>query len=76
MVCFRKANPHDSLSTIPHTIWKFGIGPIHWPLSGYLPFRSCFQLYFISIWEVKTAKELKGLINVCITGLCNLGMVL
>lgn len=65
------------LRILYHT--QFGILELdqtHWPLNGYLPFRSCFQLYFLSIWEVKTAKELKGLVNICITGLCNLEMVL
>ena len=41
------------------------------PLSYYLPFRSCFPNIFVLIWEVRTSKELKSLIN-CVIGLCSL----
>ena len=74
MVCLRKANPHDSVNTLP-LCSQLGTLELNqfiglWAVTFHL--EVTFQLCFVSIWEVKTAEKLKGLINVCIIGLCSL----
>lgn len=63
---FWEADPYDFSNTATaHTTCNFGIGPIHWLLSCYHPFRNCFPNIFCLNLGNKDIKGIKGLDKLC-----------